>query len=88
MAQYENKGNAEMNLVEELSEAIQVIAKKVRFGGDWNEVPPGHSKTRFESLTSEMDDVMIAYNRVLKEILEDLKNESDLNCLENQTYEG
>jgi NTP pyrophosphatase (non-canonical NTP hydrolase) len=88
MAQYKNQGDAEMNLIEELSEVIQVVTKKVRFGGDWHEVPPGHSKTRFESLTSEMADVMLAYNRVLREVLEDLKNESDLNSLENQTYEG
>jgi hypothetical protein len=88
MAQYKNQGNAEMNLIEELGEAIQVVAKKVRFDGDWNEVPPGHTKSRIDSLTSEMADVMLAYNRVLREVLEDLKNESDLNSLENQTYEG
>jgi NTP pyrophosphatase (non-canonical NTP hydrolase) len=87
MAEYANQGNAEMNLVEELSEVIQVIAKKVRFNGDWHEVPPGHTKTRFQSLKNEMGDVLLAYSRLLKEINDDLKNECDLNSFENQSQE-
>lgn len=87
MAEYANQGNAEMNLVEELSEVIQVIAKKQRFGGDWNEVPPEQTKTRFQSLKNEMGDVLLAYSRLLKEIHDDLKNECDLNSFENQSQE-
>jgi hypothetical protein len=68
MAQYKNIGDAQMNLLEELSEVMQVITKKVRFNGDWNEVPPGHTKTRFQSLQDEMQDVMLAYSRLMEEV--------------------
>ena len=74
MAQYKNEGNAEMNLIEELSEVIQVISKKARFGGDWDEVPPGHTKSRFTSLTEEMQDVHLAYERLLRELLDENKS--------------
>jgi NTP pyrophosphatase (non-canonical NTP hydrolase) len=88
MAQYKNQGDAQMNLVEELSEVIQVIAKKQRFGGDWNEVPPGDTRTRLGSLKAEMEDVMLAYSRLMEEIREELMQECFLNSLENQSYEG
>jgi|688.fasta_scaffold416322_1 hypothetical protein len=68
MAQYKNQGDAQMNLVEELSEVMQVITKKVRFNGEWSEVPPGHTKTRFQSLQDEMDDVITAYSRLIDEV--------------------
>ena len=68
MAQYKNQGDAQMNLLEELSEVMQVITKKLRFSGEWNEVPPGHTKTRFQTLKDEMQDVLFAYNRLEEEI--------------------
>lgn len=68
MAQYKNQGDAQMNLLEELSEVMQVITKKVRFGGEWGEIPPGHTQTRLQSLKDEMEDVMLSYSRLMEEI--------------------
>ena len=68
MALYENQGNVELNLIEELSEVIQVIAKKNRFGGEWNEIPPGHTLSRLEQLENEMSDVMKAYIKLIDNI--------------------
>lgn len=65
MAEYKDQGNPEFNLLEELAEVMQVIAKKQRFNGNWNEVPPGKTKTRLEQLQDEMSDVLIAYNNLL-----------------------
>jgi hypothetical protein len=64
MAEFANVGMAEAILMEEMAEAIQVIAKKVRFGGEWGEVPPGKTKTRWEQLEAEMQDVMLAWKNL------------------------
>jgi len=64
MAKFANVGMAEAILMEEMAEAIQVIAKKVRFDGKWDEVPPGKTKTRWEQLEAEMQDVMLAWKNL------------------------
>jgi NTP pyrophosphatase (non-canonical NTP hydrolase) len=64
MAEFANVGMAEAILMEEMAEAIQVIAKKVRFGGEWDEVPPSKDKTRWEQLEAEMQDVMLAWENL------------------------
>lgn len=48
-------------LMEECSEVIQELAKFNRFNGKWNEIPPGKTKTRFELLKDEMEDVQRAW---------------------------
>jgi len=67
MGQYKNEGDAALQLAEECSEVIQIITKKYRFDGDWNEVPPGKSQTRLEELKAEMADVMYAWERFLNQ---------------------
>ena len=64
MGQFKDVGNPELALIEELSEAIQVISKKIRFGGLWNEIPEGKTLTRWQQLESEMEDVMYQWERV------------------------
>ena len=61
MAQYEGQGDAALNLAEECSEVIQVITKMKRFNGNWDEIPPGSKKTRWDMLELEMGDVIIAW---------------------------
>lgn len=67
MGQYKNEGDAAFTLAEECAEVIQVITKKYRFGGDWNEIPPGKDKTRLEELKEEMADLIFAYERFCKQ---------------------
>jgi hypothetical protein len=89
MEEFKNLNFTEIDLMHKLSNLTTTLDRKIRFGSDWNETPPGiNAKTRLESLTNEMNDVIVQYNKLLNEVLQDLKNESDLNCLENQTYEG
>jgi NTP pyrophosphatase (non-canonical NTP hydrolase) len=68
MGKFKDLGCPALALVEECAEVIQVINKKFRFNGDWNQIPPGKNKTRFEELKDEMDDVIYQYNRLLEEI--------------------
>lgn len=67
MGKFKNQGDPALTLIEECSEAIQVIAKMHRFGGDWNEVPPGKDKSRWEELESEMEDVLYQWERLKNE---------------------
>ena len=67
MGLYKNEGAPEIVLMEECAEVIQVIAKCVRFGGDWNEIPPNKEKTRWEMLEEEMNDVLFQWKRLKKE---------------------
>lgn len=64
MGKNKDKGDPILALAEECAEVIQVIAKKVRFDGDWDEIQPGTDKTRRELLTEEMDDVIYQWDRV------------------------
>ena len=55
-------------LMEECSEVIQELAKFSRFNGEWNEIPPGKNKTRFELLKDEMQDVQRAWDSLQQAI--------------------
>lgn len=65
MGKFKDQGDAELQLLEELAEMTQVIAKKLRFNGEWNEIPPGKEISRLQELMNEMQDVMHAYERVI-----------------------
>lgn len=67
MGLYKNEGAPEIVLMEECAEVIQVIAKCVIFGGNWDEVPPNKEKTRWEMLEEEMNDVLFQWERLKKE---------------------
>lgn len=67
MAEYAKQGDAACTLMEECAEVIQIIAKLKRFGGRWDEVPPGKDKTRWEMLQIEMNDVLLAWD-ILQEV--------------------
>jgi hypothetical protein len=68
MGQFKNEGDAALALAEECAEVIQVINKKFRFDGDWNEIQPGGNKTRKELLISEMGDIIYQFNRLADQI--------------------
>lgn len=61
MTEFKGQGDPACTLMEECAEAIQVIAKFKRFGGNWDEVPPGKDKTRWEMLQEEMNDIKLAW---------------------------
>jgi len=65
MGKFKNVGDPFLTLAEEMAEAIQVIMKKYRFNGDWNEVPEGQSLSRIEQLNEEMKDVQFQWNRIM-----------------------
>lgn len=67
MAEYAGQGDAASTLQEEAAEVIQVIAKFNRFGRNWNEIPPGKDKTRWEMLEEEMNDLLLAWERLKAE---------------------
>tara|TARA_R110000868_G_scaffold37331_1_gene132226 strand:- start:4665 stop:4925 length:261 start_codon:yes stop_codon:yes gene_type:complete len=67
MAEYAQEGDPAHHLMEECAEVIQVIAKLNRFKGAWDEIPPGKDKTRWEMLEEEMNDLLLAWNRLQEE---------------------
>ena len=73
MAKYAGQGDTALTLAEECAEVIQIITKLKRFNGNWNEVPPGKDKTRWQMLEEEMNDLLLAWER--------LKNESNPTCI-------
>lgn len=64
MGLHKNQGTPSAALAEECGEVIQVIAKMFRFGGSWDEIPPGKDKTRWEQLEAEMADVIYQWERL------------------------
>ena len=64
MGAFKNEGDAALALAEECAEVIQVIAKYQRFGGDWDEIPPGKEKSRWEMLNDEMNDLVHQWMRL------------------------
>jgi len=68
MGKHKDEGDAALTLAEECAEVIQVITKKYRFNGEWNEIPFSKDKTRLSELKAEMADVIYAWKRFLKEI--------------------
>ena len=75
MGQFKDLGQPSLVLMEEMAEAIQVIAKKHRFEGNWNDTPEGKDKTRWQELKDEMDDVLYQWLR-LKADVEGIEDES------------
>ena len=71
MGKFKSIGEPSLVLMEELAEAIQVIAKKHRFEGDWNQVPEGKELSRWQELEAEMEDVLYQWNRLKEERLRD-----------------
>jgi len=68
MGKFKDVGDPSLVLMEEMAEAIQVIAKKHRFVGDWNEIPEYKDHSRWEELCNEMNDVLYQWERLKKEI--------------------
>jgi NTP pyrophosphatase (non-canonical NTP hydrolase) len=69
MGQFKNVGDPFSALAEECAEVIQVISKKYRFNGDWNEIPEGKSVSRLQELENEMNDLIYQWNRIQGEIM-------------------
>lgn len=68
MGKHKDEGDAALTLAEECAEVIQVIAKKHRFNGEWDEIPFGKNESRLNELKSEMADVIYAWERFLNEL--------------------
>lgn len=64
MGKFKDEGDAALALAEECAEVSQVITKCKRFSGDWNEIPPGKSISRWEELSNEMEDLLYQWNRL------------------------
>ena len=64
MGLHKNEGNPAAALSEECGEVVQIISKLYRFGGDWDEVPPGKSLSRWEQLEGEMEDLIYQWERL------------------------
>lgn len=64
MGQFKDVGKPELALMEEMGEAIQIIAKLHRFQGEWDEIPEGKDITRWKMLCNEMDDVIYQWERL------------------------
>lgn len=43
---------------------IQIITKLHRFNGNWDEVPPGKDKSRWQELEGEMEDLLYQWERL------------------------
>lgn len=69
MGKFKDVGNPSLVLMEEMAEAIQVIAKKHRFEGDWDEIPDGKEQTRWEELQAEMADVFYQWFRLKDQVM-------------------
>ena len=69
MGQFKNVGDPFLALAEECGEVIQVIAKKYRFNGDWNEIPECKKVSRLQELENEMNDLIYQWNRIQGEIM-------------------
>ena len=67
MGKFKDEGNAAHALSEECSEVIKVINKMYRFYGDWDEIPPGDTESRWQQLCGEMEDVIYQWNRLVIE---------------------
>lgn len=77
MGQHKFEGNSALALAEECAEVIQVITKKVRFDGSWSEVPPGKTKSRWQELNDEMEDLQFQWQRLQADMLVELQQEAE-----------
>jgi NTP pyrophosphatase (non-canonical NTP hydrolase) len=69
MGKFRDIGDPSLVLMEEMAEAIQVIAKKHRFEGEWNGVPQDKTETRWEMLQAEMADVFYQWFRLKEQMM-------------------
>jgi hypothetical protein len=69
MGKFKDVGNPALALAEECAEVIQVITKMQRFGGDWDEIPPGEQTSRWAMLCCEMEDAMYQFRRLAHEVM-------------------
>jgi rubredoxin len=69
MGKFRDQGDPSLVLMEEMAEAIQVIAKKHRFEGEWNGVPQDKTETRWEMLQAEMADVFYQWFRLKEQVM-------------------
>jgi NTP pyrophosphatase (non-canonical NTP hydrolase) len=67
MGLHQTEGVITAALAEECAEVIQVITKLIRFGGNWDEIPPGKDQSRWQQLESEMNDVLYMWERLKAE---------------------
>ena len=86
MGKFKVVGSPSLTLMEEMAEAIQVIAKKHRFNGQWNEIPDGKEKSRWEELEAEMADVFYQWFRLKDEVSGHLEIHSDWECGEGTLH--
>jgi hypothetical protein len=68
MGKFKNVGEPSITLLEEMAEASQVIAKKIRFQGSWDEIPEGKDISRWEELQAEMADVFYQWFRLKEQV--------------------
>lgn len=64
MGLHKNEGQPAAALAEECGEVVQILSKYYRFGGSWDEIPPGKSKSRWEQLEEEMSDLLYQWDRL------------------------
>ena len=76
MGQFKDVGIPAAALAEECAEVIQVITKLMRFGGYWDEIPPGKDHSRWMDLVTEMNDVLYQWER-LKEAYDRAHNPTE-----------
>ena len=67
MGLHQNEGQPAAALAEECAEVAQIISKYYRFGGDWDEVPPGKTLSRWNQLEAEMADLLHQWDRLKME---------------------
>jgi NTP pyrophosphatase (non-canonical NTP hydrolase) len=63
MGKFKDLGDPFQALAEECAEVIQVITKKQRFYGTWDEIPEGKTQKRKEELLLEMQDLIYQWER-------------------------
>ena len=68
MGLHKNTGQAAAALAEECAEVIQIISKYYRFGGSWDDIPPGQDKSRIQQLHQEMEDLIHQWVRLNVEL--------------------
>jgi len=67
MGKFKDLGDPAITLIEEMAEVTQVISKKIRFNGSWDEIPEGKEHSRWMDLLIEMEDVMYQWERLKKQ---------------------
>ena len=73
MGKFKDVGDPAITLIEEMSEAIQVLSKKLRFTGEgekgWYQTRDGMDINRWEELQAEMADVFYQWFRLKEQVM-------------------